>query len=351
MNSELVILIVMALAVIANMAALVFIWLQVRPLRQQLHQINNELHRLEHDISHQRYAMAVARQYKTTASDAAPVEDAQMMDRAFKNADIKDPMADVPPLAQPKSLDDLRPGQVLQFLKQAMKSNDISVTMQPTVKFPNRVPVFYEVFSRIKVGDEGFISAGRFIEVARDNNLMSTVDNLLLLRCLQLVKQAAQKEPAVAYFVNISVATLGNKTYVNDLVTFLSANPRLSSRLVFEISQDESLHVSAIGKQVMDALALLGCRFSMDRVTILGLDVDRLNDLNISFVKLDAALLAKEVQDAEKRNRLKRLKTLLETAGITVIMEKIENERQLLNLHDMRINYAQGYLFGRPKEA
>jgi cyclic-di-GMP phosphodiesterase TipF (flagellum assembly factor) len=83
---------------------------------------------------------------------------------------------------------------------------------------------------------------------------------------------------------------------------------------------------------------------------LLGLDVDRLVDQNISFVKLNVDMISKEMQEVEKRGRLKKLKTMLETSGITVIMEKIENERQLLPLVDLYVDYAQGYLFGKPED-
>jgi cyclic-di-GMP phosphodiesterase TipF (flagellum assembly factor) len=347
---EKLILMLLSAALASCMLVFLVVWNQLKQVRRYCRQLNTAIQRLDHDIAQQRYALAALRPKDgDPALDAVAefvADDEGIMNLALSRTDdaIEDDLPN-----QPAALDDLRPNQVLQFLKKAIKNNDIAVTLQPIVKLPQRSTSFFEVYARIKVGEQGYISAQKFISVARDNNLIAAVDNLLLLRCLQLINKSASKDSSVAYFVNIAVSTLANKTYVSDLIRFLSANPKLSSRLVFEITQMDSLKTSQQTKQVMEGLSLLGCRFSMDQVTMLGLDVERLADQNISFVKLDAQHIIQEISEQDKRNRLKKLKNMLEAAGISVIMEKIENERQLLNLVDLYIDYAQGYLFGRPE--
>ncbi len=355
MGTMQVILVVLSVAVLVIAVGGVLLWRQIRLLQQMFEQLEAALQRNEHDIAQQRYAIAVARRPdKATSENREEANDDQkVMDLAISHIEEKaTPKTETEPasLPLPKVLEELKPHQVLQFLTHAIKNNEIAISLQPTMKMLHRTVTFFEVFARIKVGDQGFIPAGKFISVARDNNLMTTVDNLLLLRCLQLIKRTARADSTIAYFVNISVATLANKTYVNDLVSFLSANPRLSTQLVFEFRQEDTLHASHNVRQVIDALALLGCRFSMDQVGLLGLDVDRLHDLHIGFVKLDAALMAQEMQNPDRRMRMKKLKKLLEAAGITVILEKVENERQLLSLTDLSIGFAQGYFLGRPQE-
>lgn len=351
------ILILLSAALAASMLVFVSLWRQVQQVRRYCRQLNTAIQRQEREMTQQRYALAILRQ-KNDADIAADaiVEDDQLMELAFDHAHEPDkapllknddPVPDAKEIS--KELGDLKQSEILQFLKRAIKNNQISVSLQPIVKLPQRNVAFFEVFARIQVGEKGSIAAGQFMKVARDNNLMSAIDSVLLLRCLQMIKNAPQKDASAAYFVNVSAATLANRAYVNDLVSFLSANPRLSSRLVFEITQTDSLRLSAETKQVMEGLAMLGCRFSMDHVAYIGLDIDRLVDQNINFVKLNAEQLAQDMQSIDKRGRLKKLKNMLETSGITVIMEKIEHERQLLALVDLYVDYAQGYLFGAPK--
>lgn len=344
------ILVLLSAALAATLMVFLLLWKQLQQVRRYCRQLNTAIQRLDRDLTQQRYALASMRRKGSDDSleEEPLVADEDVMDLAFSHVGASDDATAALP-EKSVALDDMKPAQVLQFLKKAIKNDEIAVSLQPIVKLPQRTPSFYEVFARIKT-EGGYISAGQFVSIARDNNLMSALDNLLLLRCLQIVKNKVQKEPNAAFFINISINTLANKTYVTDLVNFLSDNPKLSSRLIFEITQNDSLKTSVGIKQIIEGLALLGCRFSMDQVTMLGLDVDRLVDQNISFVKLDARMIVDEMQHTDRRGRLRKLKNLLEASGITVILEKIENERQLLNVIDLYVDYAQGYLFGYPQD-
>jgi EAL domain-containing protein (putative c-di-GMP-specific phosphodiesterase class I) len=345
---EKTILVLLSAALATSMFVFLLVWRQLQQVKRYCRQLNTAIQKQERDIAQQRYSLAILRQkIDNEVTGEVTLAEEELMDSVLDQMDEKQKEAD---RDIPKDIGELKQTEVLQFLKKAIKNNQISVSLQSIVKLPQRAVVFYEVYARIKVGEQGYIPASQFIAVARDNNLMSVLDNVLLLRCLQLIKRSPTKDGTAAFFVNISVSTLNNKTYVNDLINFLSANPKLSSRLIFEIRQADSMRVGAEAKKVMEGLALLGCRFSMDHITLLGLDVDRLVDQNISFVKLNVDMISKEMQEVEKRGRLKKLKTMLETSGITVIMEKIENERQLLPLVDLYVDYAQGYLFGKPED-
>lgn len=339
----------------------IFLWRKIKGLDRRLRQLTTTTQRLDRELAQQRYALAMLRQIQQGEEDVVTHEDQAtadlaLMDHAFLALDqiANETKAEQAVATKPEgpanvAVGTLKEDEILQFLKKAIKSNHVAVSCQPIKALPSRETRFYEIYARVLVGNQGYIPANQFISIARDHNLMSMVDNLLLLRCLQLVKQNSNMEPATGFFVNISVQTLGNKTYVSDLISFLEANPRLSSRLIFEITQKDSINISTTAKSVMEGLALLGCRFSMDQVSVFGIDINRLIDQNISFVKLDVRALIKEMDDVSALKRLKRIKASLEAGGIQVIMEKVENEKQLFTLLDLYIDYAQGYLFGQPE--
>jgi cyclic-di-GMP phosphodiesterase TipF (flagellum assembly factor) len=67
------------------------------------------------------------------------------------------------------------------------------------------------------------------------------------------------------------------------------------------------------------------------------------------FVKLDVAgLLQRARQDAAQIAALKRA---LDSAGIDLIVEKIEDEADLIEALDFQIDFGQGYLFGGPQKS
>ncbi|HYD17596.1 MAG TPA: EAL domain-containing protein, partial [Patescibacteria group bacterium] len=80
-------------------------------------------------------------------------------------------------------------------------------------------------------------------------------------------------------------------------------------------------------------------------------DYAQLEMRRIRFIKIEAAQLLLELKESGGLRRLKRMKTELDAKGIDIIVEKIESEKQLLELLDLEIDYGQGYLFGKPAPA
>jgi cyclic-di-GMP phosphodiesterase TipF (flagellum assembly factor) len=93
----------------------------------------------------------------------------------------------------------------------------------------------------------------------------------------------------------------------------------------------------------------MGFRFSIDQVESIDLDLEELVDRRISFVKVEAATLLENLDDAAASIQLHRTKRALDRAGISLVVEKVEAEEQLIELLDYGIDFGQGYLFGPPR--
>ena len=56
---------------------------------------------------------------------------------------------------------------------------------------------------------------------------MSAIDNLLLFRCVQIVRRLAKNDRKVGIFCNISLASLGDEVFFPQFLEFLSENKDL----------------------------------------------------------------------------------------------------------------------------
>lgn len=239
--------------------------------------------------------------------------------------------------------------EIGNLVRHAVRNDGIDVFIQPVVCLPQRKARFHETFARIRAGGGISLPAARFLGRARDENLVSAIDNLLLLRCLQSLRARVREERAgLPYIINISAATLHDRGFMNDLVAFLSENKKLASELVFELAQAELEEMDSSSAQVLEGLSKLGCRFSMDRVRKRQINVALLKSRRVRFVKMDAAWLLREGRDRAGFSRIVRLKKQLDAAGIDLIVEKIESEQMLRELLDYSIDYGQGFLFAKP---
>jgi cyclic-di-GMP phosphodiesterase TipF (flagellum assembly factor) len=107
----------------------------------------------------------------------------------------------------------------------------------------------------------------------------------------------------------------------------------------------------------MSRLADLGFAFSIDKVTNLDFDFQDMSRSDVRYVKVGAQMLLDELDELNGVPILRSLpdlqapdlSRLLRRYGLELIVEKVENERQIVDLLDLDIGFGQGHLFGEPR--
>ncbi|MFQ6018247.1 MAG: EAL domain-containing protein [Kiloniellaceae bacterium] len=265
--------------------------------------------------------------------------------RRTTGADLTGGIAAPAPGVLPPVAENLGPDAVLDAVRAALRDDRIDLVLQPIVSLPQRKRRFYECFSRLRTGDGAMILPDQYITIAERTGLITAIDNMLLFRCVQLIRKVHRKSQDVGFFCNISPHTLTDVDFFSDFIDLLASNQGLAPHLIFEFAQADFARWSEAGARLLDRLAVLGCRFSLDRVRNLNLDPAVLAARQIRFVKIETDLLLKDL--AERVD----LFGALRRHHIDLIAEKIEDETALLDLLDYEIDFGQGYLFGEPRLA
>ncbi len=238
--------------------------------------------------------------------------------------------------------------QVLEIVRDALRENRVELYVQPIVDLPQRRRRHFECFSRMRAPDGNVIGPERYIALAEQVGLVAAIDNMLLFRCVQLVRRMQRTNAGAGIFVNISEHTLADTRFFAEFVTFMAQNSDLSQNLVFELAEGHTRRLSEIQWAELDRLGSLGFRFSMDQVTDFRFDPNALARRNFRFVKIDARKVVEYANGATGTEFL-RLRTQMMEARVALVVEKIESEAELVEVLDLDADYGQGFLFGEPK--
>ncbi len=237
---------------------------------------------------------------------------------------------------------------ISELLHYAVEHDRIETFAQPIVRLPSRKIVYLELFARIRARAGVYLSADQYRGIAEQETLLSQVDHLLLTHAIGGIRSDARRGFEISYFLNISGRTLKDVAFMSELLEFVKSNRNLAQYLVFELQQKEFDTLDAKLTSVMRGLAQIGCGFSLDHVSEPQVDVAKLSDLNVRFIKIDGRKLALLGETDEGVALVQRIKTRLDHVGITMIAERLESERDLKELLDFEIDLGEGHLFGKP---
>ena len=246
---------------------------------------------------------------------------------------------------------------MLETIREALADNRVDLYLQPVVSLPQRRVIFYESFTRLRDATGRIIMPAEYMRVAEPEGLLSAIDNLLLFRCVQIVRRLAKTDRRIGIFCNISPASLSDERFFPQFLDFLSQNKDLAGALIFELGQSAFVARGSVESRNMAKLADLGFRFSLDKVTSLAADFADLQRSDVKFLKVSAEVLCAELLDVEGQLTVKSrpdiaaadFADLTRRYGVELIAEKVEHERQVIDVLELDIGYAQGHLFGEPR--
>ncbi len=246
---------------------------------------------------------------------------------------------------------------MMEIVREALAENRVDLYLQPVVSLPQRRTMFYESFTRLRDPTGQIIMPAEYLAVAEPGGMMTAIDNLLLFRCVQIVRRLAAKDRQIGIFCNVSIASLGDDDFFPQFFELLRANRDLAPALIFEVGQSAFDARTSVQARNMGKLAEIGFRFSLDKVTDLDLDLQDLSRSDVKFVRVGAQNLLDELTDIGERLVLRSMPDLaaedfallMRRYGVELIAEKVESERQVVDILDLDIKLAQGHLFGEPR--
>ena len=240
-------------------------------------------------------------------------------------------------------------GDVVALIRRAVEANRVDLYLQPIVTLPQRRVRYYEALARVRSDDGELLQPGDFLEIAESGGLMPMIDNVMLFRCVQVVRRLAAKNREIGLFCNVAPDTLIDSAYFPQFSEFMEANRALAAAIVFEFSQSAVRAMGPIEQESLAALARLGFRFSMDRVTDLKIEPRELAARGFRFVKVPATLLMGRAATAAADIHPADFSDLLGRFGVDLIAEKIENEGTVVDLLDFDVRFGQGFVFSPPR--
>jgi len=237
---------------------------------------------------------------------------------------------------------------VKRQLQSAIDSDLLKVDFQPIVDLKSRDSIGFEALVRIRDCEGAWMSPIEFIPVAESVGLIDQMGDLVLRRCLAVLKLTKNIAPDLVIAINISPLQVCREGLAGRMIAIAERYEVDLARLAVEVTESVLIDRPRTAINELSTLRAAGCRVYLDDFGTGYSSMSWLSQLPIDAIKIDRSFTAGLLNDPRRRVVVDSMIRLSLDLGLDVIAEGVELEAQAEALLAMGCLKGQGFLFGHP---
>lgn len=236
---------------------------------------------------------------------------------------------------------------LFQRLTLALQEDRVVPHFQPVWNATEGRVVGVEALARWFDPEFGFIPPDQFIPIAEGKGLIVQLSHQMLAHSLSAMKEWDRTGHELDLAVNLSKRQLLEERFLDDLQRQLELSGVEPERLVFEVTERQSILGNPVGRQRLEELAARGFRLSLDDFGSGYSSFDLVSELPLHELKIYSGLIHK-MHTQRGRRIVQAIVEMGQTLGLAVVAEGVEEEVQVRTLEAMGIHKIQGYYYSKP---
>ena len=237
-------------------------------------------------------------------------------------------------------------------LRKAVERNQLRLFYQPKIDINRNMIVGVEALLRWKHPTMGFISPLDFIPVAEDSGLIIPIGEWVLNTAFRQLKQWHNTGfTGLTVAVNLSSAQLSRPGF-EDVVAQALGEAGLDARMIeLEVTENVAMENIDSAITVLDRLKCMGISIAMDDFGTGYSSLNYLRRLPIDIVKIDKSFVSEIPDSTDDVTIAQAIIAMAQSLKLSLVVEGVENVRQLNFFRQQGVNIVQGYLFSKPVPA
>jgi len=209
----------------------------------------------------------------------------------------------------------------------------------------------YEVLLRMRDSDGRDIAPGEFLPAVERYGLAGRLDRWVVAHTLDWLSGHPDERSRLALCaINLSGRSLGDEELLENIEALLQANPAVDpARLCFEVTETAAIANLDNAMGFIGRLQALGCRFALDDFGSGLSSFAYLRQLPVNYLKIDGMFVREILANPVDLALVRSMNDLAHVLGKRTVAEYVDNAEVLEKLREVGVDYAQGYLFGRPR--
>jgi EAL domain-containing protein (putative c-di-GMP-specific phosphodiesterase class I) len=237
-------------------------------------------------------------------------------------------------------------------IERALHAERFELFLQPICSLHDDVGLsHFEVLLRLRTADGSLVQPAEFFARAAQQRLMPNIDRWVvstLLVWLTNNRKLWARVPAV-FSVNLSAQSITDDRFIGFLEACIIKSGLPPQALCFDITERFASTGSISVSESMRRIEALGCEVALDDFGANPPSYGYLRTIPAHYFKIDSSLVGAAPTDRVARAMISAIVRMASDLGVQTVAESVESDLELQAVRSLGVDYAQGYLLGKPQ--
>ena len=233
------------------------------------------------------------------------------------------------------------------MIRRALKRKEFYLEYQPLVELATGKWVGAEALIRWRLPDGEIVRPDIFIPVAEENGLIQQVSRYVVGHIAAEAGAMFRRYPDFHIGINLSAADLHDEATIL-LLRNLAADAGARHSSILVEATERSLTNHDLASTVISRLRAEGFPVAIDDFGTGYSSLSYLQQIKFDYLKIDKSFVGKLNTDAATANLILHIIEMAKSLRMKIIAEGVETEMQAQYLREHGVQFAQGWLYGKP---
>lgn len=235
------------------------------------------------------------------------------------------------------------------LIKNALLKNKFYLVYQPVVNLTSGDISHYEALIRMRNDETNTIYPSEFIPVAERMGLIHNIDLWVISEAIDFLANLPADKIDLSIAINLSGYAFQDASLLPAIKDKLNRTWVDAQRITFEITETAAVENFEQTREMIMKIRALGCKFALDDFGAGFCSFNYLKSFPVDYVKIDGQFIRNLLNDQTDKVLVKSMAEIASKLGKKTIAEFVETPETIITLREMGIDFAQGYLFGKPE--
>lgn len=231
-----------------------------------------------------------------------------------------------------------------RLLKEALEEGRIQPYFQPIMNVRTGKIEKFEALARLIDESGAPVAPYEFLSVAKKSKLYPQLTRAMVERTFR-----AFELTSFEFAINLSVEDIENETTRNFIYEKLKNYPK-QKRVIFEMTESEGIENFIEVSDFIKSVKSIGAKIAIDDFGTGYSNFAYLLKLDVDYIKIDASIIKNIAFDKNSYIITKTIVDFCKQIGIQTVAEFVSEQGTLDIITELGVDYAQGYLIGKPRE-